>query len=731
MSKEEKAKKEKKTKNKGKAKKVILILLGIFMVLMIGAGIFAWSYWNKLLEGCPELDLSKRYNYSIASTVYDVNEEEIAAYVGNENIEWVKIDEIPDQLKDAFIAIEDKRFYTHPGIDIRRLISAVIGQITHSSNHGGSTITQQLIKNMYLTRAKTYERKAQEIHLALQLEKQMSKDEILEWYLNILYLGETNYGVKIAAQDYFGKELNELSLRECAALAGLVQSPNVYNPRVAVRENNYEPMNYRINTVLYTMHEQGKITDEEYEYALNDTFDIKESTERFLLYDYPTYVEYAIEDVAKELLEKDGKPVTSETLQEMRIKIRNEGYQIYTAFDRNIQDIAQQEIHDFDNYPRTENGEDAEVSAVIMDHHNGRVVAMIGGRSETQSAEGFNRATDSLQAVGSSIKPLSVYAPALDCGCNPGTTVLDIKEKIEGYNTDEGYPGGLTDEDVITMRRALEQSHNIPAVRFLLEKVGIDKALEYMEAEGFDLNHISPSPAGMALGASDVSTLEMTAAYATLANLGEYIEPHAYIKVLDRDGNVILDESTVERHQVYKESTSWLVTDMMETNMVNGLGVRGRLKHMHCAGKTGTHEQKVISFGGYTPYYTSFVRVSSDDYVNLIKPSSYYMTSALWKAYMQPIHEGLEDKEILPKSAEELGIYKVSLCSNSGLLPKEDCPTHYEYVTDESKPKERCSQHYYPNKEDQYECWWDENGVFHDNGWWDENGVFHLYTDGY
>ncbi len=731
MAKKETQKKGKKKKKMGLFKKILLGLLIFFVLAGIAGGIFAYKYWNKLLEGCPELDLSKRDNYSIASTVYDINGDEIAAYVGNENIDWVKIDDVPKKLKDAFIAIEDKRFYTHPGIDIRRLASAVIGQITHKSNHGGSTITQQLIKNVYLTRAKTYERKAQEIHLALQLEKILSKDEILEWYLNIIYLGETNYGIKIAADDYFGKDLKDLSLRECAAIAGLVQIPNVYNPREAVRSGNYEPMNYRINTVLYTMHEQEKITDAEYEQALNDTLEIKPSTERFLLYDYPTYVEYAIEDVAKELLEKEGTEVTSETLQQMRTKIRNDGYQIYTAFDRNIQDIAQQAVYEFDNYPRTESGLDAEVSAVIMDHHNGRVVAMIGGREETKNAEGFNRATDSLQAVGSSMKPVAVYAPALDVGCYPGTTVLDIKEKIEGYNTDEGYPGGLTDEDVITMRRALEQSHNIPAVRFLLEKVGIETALEYMEAEGFNLDHISPSPAGMALGASDVSTMEMTAAYATLANMGEYIEPHSYVKVLDRFGTVILDESTVERHQVYKESSAWLVTDMMETNMVNGLGVRGRLKGMHCAGKTGTHEQKVISFGGYTPYYTSFVRVSSDDYCNLIKPSSYYMTSALWKSYMQPIHEGLEDKAIMPKDAEELGIRKYKVCSNSGMLPKEDCPTHWEYATEDSVPKERCKEHYYPNRDDLYEFWWDENGVYHDNGWWDENGVFHLYSEGY
>ena len=714
----EKAEEEEEEKSSGSVFRVIVgTVFFIIAVMGFSALMFANNYWQRLLEGCPELDVEQRFDYSSCSTIYDANGEIIAVYPGNENIDWVGYEDIPENLINAFVAIEDVRFYTHTGIDVKRLAGAILGQLTGNDNYGASTITQQLVKNTHLTRAKTYERKAQEIHLSLEMEKTLSKEEILEWYLNILYLGESNYGIKNAAMDYFGKELDELSLREMACIAGLVQSPNVYNPRANLRKGDMSATNRRTNNVLYTMHANNMISDAEYEQALNDELVVKEYSERFLLYSYPTYVEYAIENVATLILERDGEKVTSETLQEAKNEIRNAGYQIYTAFDKNIQDISQEAVATYNNYPKTKNGSEAEVSAVIMDHHTGRVVAMIGGREEVTTAEGYNRATDSLQAVGSSMKPVAVYAPALEAGNYPGTTVLDIQEKIEGYKTDQGYPNGDYDNAPITMRRALEVSHNIAAVRFLMEKTGVEFAYDYVIAEGFNPDHISESPAGMALGASDVTTLEMTAAYATLANGGVYIEPHAFIYVTDRNGNVIFsEEDSVETHRVYSEETAWLVTDMMETNMSNGYGKRAKLSGMHSAGKTGTHEYKVISFGGYTPYYTSFLRISTDDYSDFRNASSYYQSAPLWRAYMQPIHADLEDTRIQEKTAEELGIKKYWVCKNSGMLAKSGCPGQWEYATEESAPTEYCNHHYYALPEETEE-----------NGWWDENGTFYYY----
>ena len=718
------------------------IVLVIFLFLVAAAavgGCAVWTYYESLLDGCPELDLTKQENYSTASVIYDADGNWVADYGTNENIEWAGIDEIPKQLKDAFVAIEDQRFYVHNGIDLKRLTGAVIGQITHNANYGASTLTQQLVRNVFLTQNVSYQRKAQEIHLSLQLEKVMSKDEILEWYLNIIYLGDSNYGVKVAAQDYFGKDLDQLSLRECAMIAGLVQSPNEYNPRTNYNSGDMSVTNWRTDNVLYAMYKTGKISEEQYSNALSDTVAVRTSSDRFKLYDYPLYVEYAVEDVAEQLLKQEGKEATTANLDDMKRQIRNAGYQIYTALDTSMMDTMQDAITNFSNYPRTEDGTEVEASAVIMDQHTGRVLAMVGGREETTEPEGFNRAVDSTQPVGSSFKPLAVYAPALESGDYPGTTVLDVQTSIYGYGGDNSYPNGDYINGPITMRRALELSHNIPAARFLLEHVGIDRSFSYLTEEGFDPSHLDKTAAGLALGASSVTTLEMTAGYACLANGGVYIAPHAYITVKDRFGNLVLDESGVETHQVFSESTAWLVTDMMETNMTEGLGVKAHLDTVKSCGKTGTHEHQVISFGGYTPYYTSFLRVSADNYAYMTNSSSYYQAAPLWKSYMDPISEGGDpDKEIQEKTAEELGIQKYKVCTESGMLAQSWCPSAEEYAAPNNAPTELCTGHSYGSwsgegDDTEYQAetdysngWWDENGTFHPyTGWWDENGVWH------
>ncbi len=712
------------------------ILVGLFIFALVcgfagGFGGFMW--FEKMIANVPPLDVGKREEYSQASKLYDASGNFLAEYGTNENVEWADSDEIPQQLKDAFIAIEDERFYTHNGIDLKRLIGAVIGQVTGNAHYGASTITQQLIKNTHLTQAVTYERKAMEIHLALELEKVMSKDDILTWYMNTLFLGDSNYGIKVAAEDYFGKTLDELSLKECAILAGLAQSPNQYNPRLNKLKGDMTPSNTRANNVLYKMYETGKITESQYQNALNEPLTVLDNSRRYELYNYPIYVEYAVEDVATKLLEAEEAEINDDTLYEKKQWLRTAGYIIYTAFDKNIQDIAQEAITNFARYPATVTGTQVEASAVIMDQHTGEVVAMVGGREEPTEPEGFNRATDSTQAVGSSIKPLSVYAPACETGDYPGTTVMDTQESIQGYGADNSYPNGDHTGSAITMRRALELSHNIPAARFLLEHVGIDRAYDFMVKEGFAPENLAKTPAGLALGATDVTTLEMTGAYACLANGGEYIEPHAYKRVTDRFGNEIMNSSNAERHRVFSQSTAWLVTDMMQSNMIDGYGVNARLKNVTSAGKTGTHEHQVISFGGYSPYYTSFVRISADDYVRMINSSSYYQSAGLWHAYMQPIHDGLEDKPILDYTAEDVGIQKYWVCTNSGQLAQDWCGGHWEYAAPNNAPTVYCEGHQYGSGDEEWNEWNEESTIdFSDpewylKGWWDEAGNFHPY----
>ena len=730
---EEAVKDDKKAKRKrGLAGRIMIGLSILILIAATAAGFGGFMFYQSLLTNMPPLDVGKREEYSMASRIYDRNGNFVAEYGTNENVEWADSKEIPQMLKDAFIAIEDERFYTHNGIDLKRLTGAVIGQLTGQSSYGASTITQQLIKNTHLSQEVTYTRKAQEIHLAMELEKVMSKDDILVWYMNTLYLGDSNYGVKVAAKDYFGKELYELSLRECAILAGLAQSPNEYNPRLNLLKGDLTPTNRRISTVLYKMLDTGKINEDQYEAAMNGHLVILKNSRRYELYDYPIYVEYAVENVASKLLQAENTPINDETLTEKKQWLRSAGYDISTAFDKKIQDTAQDAITNFDRYPATVTGTDVEVSAVIMDQRKGEVVAMVGGRHEPDKPEGFNRATDSTQAVGSSIKPLSVYAPACETGDYPGTTVLDVQSSIEGYGEDNSYPNGDHTGAAITMRKALELSHNIPAARFLLEHVGIDRSYDFMVKEGFAPENLAKTPAGLALGATDVTTLEMTGAYACLANGGEYIEPHAYTKVTDRFGNVILTgKDEIDRHRAFSKSTAWLVTDMMHSNMVEGYGVNARLTDVTSAGKTGTHEHQVISFGGYSPYYTSFLRISADDYVRMINSSSYYQSAPLWKAYMDPIHEGLPDREIQDFSAEDVGIQEYYVCSNSGMLAESWCPGHTEYAAPNNAPTEKCDGHLYGSGQSDWSEWQEESSINYSDpewwlhGWWDEQGNFH------
>lgn len=716
----------------GKKKKKHYVLRTVLIVLLAlcgaGCGYIAYN-----LQDVPELDLSKLTTYSQASQIYDTNGEYLLDYGSNENITWVSIEDVPQQLIDAFIAIEDHHFYEHHGIDIKRLIGAIWGQLTGTASYGASTITQQLIKNMYLTQEVTYKRKIQEIYLALKLEREMSKDEILEWYLNTMLMGGSNYGVVNAAEDYFGKSLDELTLRECACLAGLVQSPNYYSPRVNYEKGDMTPTNERTDTVLYAMLENDKITEEQYEEAMADTLVVSPTARNAKTsdeyYANAYFIDYAMTEISEDYLTAQGTEITDDAIAETKDMFRNGGYKIYLTIDPTIQETVQTAASEFDNYPQTSTGSEAEFSAVVMDQHTGEVKAIVGGREQATEVEGYNRAVDSKQAVGSSIKPLSVYAPALEEGDYPGTVVDDMPYSIEGYGVDNGYPEGDYTDAPITMRRALELSHNIPAARFLLERVGLENSYNYMLEEGFSEDELVKTAAGLALGAVDVTTMEMTAAYACLANDGVYIEPHCYTAVYDRSGELILSDDNVESHRVFSESTAWLITDMMETNMTEGLGVNARLSTVTSCGKTGTHEHKAISFGGYTHYYTSFLRISTDDYVDFYNSSSYYQSSALWKSYMDPIHEGLEDQEIQDTTAEELGISKYYVCRLTGLRASSSCAdsgyAYMEYATADTAPTETCSGHYTDSSSYGYI---DPNtGVWVDGGWWDEAGNFHPY----
>lgn len=676
-------------------------ILKIFIFTMIGLAVCGASVLGIIIynwtKDMPELDLTLLSGSSQSTYIYDKYGNLVTKYSGFQNKEWADYDEFPQQLIDAITCIEDKRFFEHNGIDQKRFVGAIIGQLTGGDDYGGSTITQQLIKNVYLTSEITYKRKVQELFLALKLEKELSKEEILEAYLNIIYLGGSNYGMKAAALDYFGKDLKDLSIRECAMLAGLTQNPNGYSPRNNYDAGDMTPTNDRTDTVLYVMNSEGKITEEEYNKALLEEVKLVKVEKDSELYPYPQYIEYVLDEVAEEMLKAEGGEITDMNIAYKKYSLRYGGYKIYTNLDTKIQEQLQTSASEFDFYPDTEDGNGCEVSAVVMDHAKGEIVAMIGSKDEPEAFETYNRAVYSTQPVASTLKPIAIYAPAIEKGLGTGTPILDYKIPISGYDDQaDGYPGGECSTYPLTMRKTLELSHNIPAARLLMNNVGMSTSVDYLLQLGISKNHITEDALGIALGTSGITTLEMTGAYSALANKGTYIQPHAYSKVINRKDEVVLDASeTVKTRKVFSEETAYMTTDMLISQVDNMDGQTAKIPDMETAGKTGTHEDKCILFAGYTHYYTSVLRISSDSYSSLYGATGSKQAAMLWKNYMEPIHKDLKNEEIIPY--DSINVKEVLVCTISGQLATDCCKemghSKIEMYKSGTEPTDKCTMH--------------------------------------
>ncbi|MHB1315829.1 MAG: transglycosylase domain-containing protein [Christensenellales bacterium] len=697
---------------------VVIVLLAGIAVLGALVGL-AKAY----MDSTPDLDIATIENQAEASFIYDCDGELITSYTGVEYREWASIEEIPQNLQDAYIAIEDIRFFDHSGIDIKRLFGAFVNNIFNESVHGGSTITQQLVKNRLLTSERSYKRKIQEAYLAYQLEQKYSKEEILEAYLNTINLGDSNYGVKTAAMDFFGKDLKDLTLLDCATLAGLTQNPYSYNPRKNFYTRNTPNVTLdRAKLVLQNMYTAGMITEEEYEQAKNDTLQVIEKSAKTQLYDMPYFVEYAVSDVVTRLLEEEELPNTRENRVAMENKIRTGGYKIYTTVDRSIQEAVEISLAQWEKYPKLADPKKAayitynsdgsvneipqpQAAAVVYDYHNGQLKAIVGGRYAPTRLKETNRATISTTSVGSSIKPLAVYGPALDKGMSPASVINNIPTAIPGWNTEKGYPaGGMSNPGPVTMREAIRLSLNVVSARVLLDYVTIEDSVAYLEKLGIDPSTISATPSGLALGSTGISTLDMAVAYGAIANSGTYIRPVSFTKILDRNDRIILDTTlNTGTHSVFKASTAWLLTDMLTgaVQQKGGTGTKAQIKGMTVAGKTGTLSDYCgVFFAGYTPYYSSAIWIGHDNY-EPFQSNSYGgdYAAPLWQNYMSKIHEGLADKKIIDATPESLGLKKVAVCSFSGLLATEECgkDTKYPPVTDYflagTAPTKYCNMH--------------------------------------
>lgn len=707
------------------------LLFAIIVMGFAGLGL-VYGVAKAYVDLTPVLDVSQLTKSDRTSYLYDMNGNEITSLTSMEYRDWASIDEIPDMLKNAFVSIEDVRFYKHQGVDFKRLFSAFLEIMGNSNSSGGSTITQQLIKNKILGSERTYKRKVQEAYLALQLEKVIDKDEILEAYLNDIYLGGSNYGVKAAAKDYFGKELSELTIRECALLAGLTQSPYYYNPRqnMYYRESDsYQRTLKRTNTVLERMYENGYITLEQYTSAKNETDTILEISENSQMYEMAYFVEYAIYDVITNWMEVDGVADTSANRTLYENKLRTGGYKIYTTVDPTIQNTVQNTLSTFEGYPGLADSSasviteeisetvtiqtvEPQAAAVIIDQSTGELRAVVGGRTEPQIRKGLNRAYQSYTEVGSSIKPLAVYGPALDMGLSPASVIVNAEGVINGWGTEKGYPsGGLSSKyyGFVTLRTGLRQSLNVVAARILMEKVGVDAAAEYMERMGIPSSQLNLDGPGLALGTSGITPIQMCAAYSAIANNGYYLKPLSFTKVVDENGKVILDADIIRGGsvKVYNESsTAYQLVDILSDAVESGTGKEARISGYEVAGKTGTNSKySSVYFAGMTCDYTAVVWIGHDQPSNTLETGSTGgdYAAALWKAFMEPVMAGHESRAIINETTTTLGMVERTVCPISGKLATSAC-VHYQsngskfnLVTDwfdyDCVPTEYCDMH--------------------------------------
>ncbi|OQB23357.1 MAG: Penicillin-binding protein 1A [Firmicutes bacterium ADurb.Bin182] len=700
--------------------KFLIIIILLIGCAGLGAGLgIARAY----VETTPSLDTAKLTKSDRTSFIYDKNGDLITSFANLEYRDWADIEDIPDMLKNAVIAVEDVRFYKHEGLDYKRLFSAVINTLRNSYAHGGSTITQQLIKNKILTSEQTYKRKIQEAYLALELERMTDKDIILEAYLNDVYLGESNYGVKTASQDYFGKALDELTVRECAMLAGLINKPYTYNPRTNMyKRKDMTSTDERTDKVLRDMYEAGFITKEQLNAALAEEVKILEVSAQKQMYDMPYFVEYAIRDVIDHLLLQRGMLDTIANRAQLENELSTGGYRIYTTVDPKIQHIVQETLSAWEQYPAladpafslkiTTNADGSvqeivqpQASAVVFDYHTGELRAVVGGRDTPTRKKELNRAYQSDMPIGSSIKPLAVYGPALDLGVSPATIIHNMEGEIEGYGG-KGYPSIGSERWIgpVTVRRGVVSSLNVVAARTLFEYVTPEVSKEYLVNLGVDPSRINMDGPGLALGTSGFTPIEAAAAYGAIASGGEYKEPFSFTKVLDAEGNVILDSAKIRKNrQVFKKSTAYLLVDMLMDAVKSGTGTEARIDGMTVAGKTGTNsDYSSVYFAGMTPYYTAALWIGHDDYTPKLKRESTggRYAAPLWKAFMEKIHEGLANAPIIDESPGNIGLVKRRVCSVSGLLATDACEldsSGHTPVTDwfveEYAPTASCDMH--------------------------------------
>lgn len=587
--------------------KMILVVGLILFVMIIGVGC-----------GFLTASLNTRSNLAedivppASSQIYDIHGNEIANIHAAENRRPIGINEIPKNLQNAFIAVEDNRFYDHIGIDPRGIVRAIWANIRgRTVTEGGSTITQQLAKNAYLTQDRTLKRKVQEVFLALQLERQYTKQEILELYMNQIYFGQGAYGVQAAARTYFGKDAKDLTLNECAMLAGIPKSPNYYSP-----VNNMDAATERKAVVLDQMVKYGYISDSEAAAAKKEPLHIAKNTN-----DGGKSASYFVDYVLQQLAEKYGDDA-----------IYKDGLKIYTTIDMDMQAAAETAMKNLPTYFTDANGiVQPQGALVAIDPHTGYIKAMVGGRGTDQ----FNRATQAVRQPGSAFKPF-VFAAALENKYTPESIIEDKPLKVgswEPQNYSRNFSGKVRLRDVVRW------SLNVPTVR-IAQDIGIDKAIFYAQEMGISTfvldgatndRNLATALGGMTRG---VTPLELTSAYGTFANRGIHVKPVAILRVVSRTGKV-LEEAERKEKSVMSADNAAALTAMLEDVIRRGTGTRANIGRP-AAGKTGTtSDYHDAWFVGYTPDLVTGVWIGNDSVSDLHGMSGGMTPAVIWQAFMQ------------------------------------------------------------------------------------------------
>jgi len=712
-------KKKRKKKKHPKLRLFLKIMfITILLMMVIGGGILAailyrciWGDW-----AINEKDLAINYQNS---TLYDINGEVIANLSNTaENRVIISKDEMSPYIFKAFISIEDERFEQHNGVDWKRTAGAIFTFATHKgeSSYGGSTITQQLVKNLTgEDENSAFEgalRKIKEIVRAYQVEQILSKDQILELYVNLIPLGgggKNLYGVQTASKYYFDKDAKDLTLVEAAYLAGITNAPSTYNP--FGETDRSARIKKRVTNVLWKMHELGKIDDSEYQAALAEVeAGIKFTQGSVTQNNNLTYhAEAAIKEILKDLMEENG---WDKEIAELHLY--GSGYQIYTTYDPEVQkSIDEQYVNNASKWTSkyktvtrkksdgTEIKEEVRIESAIaiMDHTKGYVVAGTSGFGEKTTAWGTNRITSVRHSPGSCIKPIAVVGPSLQEGLITAATVIDDSPVAFGTYKPRNYDYGFL--GLMNIRWILRVSRNIPQVK-MMKDLTVAKSLTYLAKLGLDTSTEKEDGLSLALGgmSQGPTVLEMTAAYATIANYGEYIEPTFYKKVTDIDGNEILGEEHQEKRRVFSTQNAWILQSLLEEPIGTGLtgangatGPMAKVKNQATAGKTGTtNERKAVWFCGFTPYYTGAAWMGYDiEGDGSAGPST--TVARLWGTVMSSVHAGKATKNF----ERPAGITTALVCSKSGLIASEICKNagyaYNEFFADGTVPKDTCASH--------------------------------------